>query len=270
MKNLIIVLILALLIACSNKPKQNNLQENAIETSIKDSLTDTIPKEKIIGERIDGPANLRDTINGKTILSVNDNVLILTTPQTENWCLVGVRVKLTKKQINESKIYPNTELYSIENKKIGKTNDTVEVWTDEDNSGIIPAYTHLNNIKKYSVPEIALENEIQRGNLTLLSLKSYLYNFDFENYDLNKKLGYKQLFIYESIIVDPSPIDRISLLFDSKENLIGIVHSRDLNLKQFKSYKLMRDRSLTICRQIETTEIKRIIREINNLYQTAD
>ena len=40
--------------------------------------------ELILGERIDGPANVRDSANGKIIFTLNDDVLIETAPQEKN------------------------------------------------------------------------------------------------------------------------------------------------------------------------------------------
>ena len=38
-----------------------------------------------VGERINGPANIRDTVNGNVLFSLNDGVLIETSPAINKW-----------------------------------------------------------------------------------------------------------------------------------------------------------------------------------------
>ena len=106
--------------------------------------------------------------------------------------------------------------------------------------------------------------------MTLSTLKNFIWSFDFQDYGENTELKYKQLYIYESTVVDPSPRDRITLLFDTKENLIGVIHSRELNLTNYKTYELVRGHSLTVIADIDNNEIKRIKDERINFYNSVD
>lgn len=224
----------------------------------------------MLGERIDGPANLRSSVNGKVILTLNDNVLVETAPLLGKWFFVGVNVKLTDKQAKDFKIYPNTNLLSTEGKIIGKSKDTIELWLVGDGSGLIGAYTHFDNIKKHSIPERFLESELEKGHHDLSSLQNFIWTFNFQDFNFNKELKYRQLFIYESKLVDPSPRDRITLLINSKENLIGVFHSRKLNLNKYKSYKMDRGHYLTVIGDLDNKEINRIISERNNFDNSSD
>lgn len=267
MNRILTILTVFFLTACSTKTENKNEQVDNKEIYDPNS---TEKSERILGERIDGPANVRDTINGKVILTLDDNVLVETAPELGKWFLLGVYVKLTDKQIEDFKIYPNTDLFSVDGKIIGKSKDTIELWMTDDVSGFFGAYTHTDNIKKQTIPERALESELEKGNLTISTLKNFIWTFDFRDYGENTELKYKQLYIYESTVVDPSPRDRITLLFDNKENLIGVIHSRKLNLTKYKTYELVRGHSLTVIADIDNKEIKRIKNERINFYNSVD
>ena len=258
---------LIILTACSSSTESRNNQSGNPKTNENNSIDET---ERIIGERIDGPANVRDTVNGKLLFSLNDNTKVETAPQEGNWFQIGVYIKLTSQQNEAFKIYPNTDLYSLDGEVIGTSKDTIELWMSDNLGGFAGAYTYVDNIKPHTIPERALENEIKKGHLTLSTLKNFIWSFDFQDYDGNKELKYKQMFIYESVVVDPSPRDRITLLFDTRENLIAVIHNRKLNLAKHKSYKLVRGHKLTVVGDIDEKEIKRIQNERVDFYNSVD
>jgi hypothetical protein len=136
--------------------------------------------------------------------------------------------------------------------------------------GMIGAYTHIGNIKKQTIPEYSLANELKKGNLTKSKLKQFIYNFDFKDYEEYDQLNFTQFYIYESIVEDMSPRDRITLLFDKKENLAGIIHSRKLTTDRFKTYKLIRGHSLTITSDMKESEVEELINKRIKFYNSVD
>lgn len=246
--------------ACSD----NSSNKTATETPATDSTV-----EKILGERIDGPANIRDTADGKIIFSLNDNILVETAPTENNWLEVGVSVSLTKKQADDFQILPRTDLLSIDGKVIGKTIDTVSVWMRDSKSGYIGAYTHKNNIKLKSIPENCLTEILNLGQLTKNYLTPYITAFNFEKYDYGQLENLTQYFIYESVIVDPSPRDRITLLFQT-DKLAGVVHSRPIKTNKFKTYELIRGHKLTITADWPQDQIKNLIDKRIEFYNSVD
>ena len=72
MRNLLTLILIISLIACHN---------NSTDKTINN--VDSTQVSLFSGERIDGPANIRDKINGKVLFTINDNILVETTP-TEN------------------------------------------------------------------------------------------------------------------------------------------------------------------------------------------
>ncbi len=100
-----------------------------------------------VGERINGPANIRDTVNGNVLFSLNDGVLIETSPAINKWLKIGVYVKLTGKQIEAFKLEKNIPLINEDGKTIGKTINPLEItMIEEEEVGYIEAYTHQDNI----------------------------------------------------------------------------------------------------------------------------
>lgn len=221
-----------------------------------------------IGERTDGNVELLDTIDGKVIATLKDNVLIETDSLSKNQKEICFQVKLNEKEEKHSKIEPNKKLISLDGKVIGLTKDTLKLIMVSDREGYVFAYLKTDNIKKNSIPELALEKYVSKGHLTLKELAPYLSAFHFKSY--NNRLKLKEYFIYESTIVDISARDRISLLFNQNDNLIGIVHSRPLNIKNSKTHDLIRGHSFTEIGNLKAEEVQKIISDRINLYNSSD
>lgn len=214
--------------------------------------------EKMLGERIDGPANVRDTIDGKIIFSLNDNVLVETGLTENNWIEIGVFVNLTPKEMEDFKILPKTDLISTNGKIIGKTVDTVNIGMYTDKYGQIGAYTHKDNIKIKSVPENCLADLINKGKLNQMELLPFMTNFGFVKYEYGELPNLTQYIIDESMVIDASPRDRITLLFKA-DLLVGFIHSRPIKTDKYKTYELIRGHKLTITADLPQNEIKNII-----------
>lgn len=266
----ILVFLIFFLSSCSKShEKKEAINLSVLKVKDSNSLDFYHGDLQIMGERIDGPANMRDTINGKVLFVLNDNALVETSVLFGRWMTVGLFVKLDENEKNQVKILPNKFLISSDGKIIGKTVDTVEVYMEDNDLGLIEAYTSIQNIKEYTIPERALEYEINAGHLDKKRLDRFIKTFGF--YIVNESdLGYQELFISESIMEDPSPRDRITLLFDKNDYLVGMIHSRQLNLSKHKTYKLIRGHSLTITKPMDNQEINRIIRTRIDYLNTVD
>ena len=260
----------AILLACTSKTEDNTKEVLDQEDGLNEGFEDEKIVEILLGERIDGPANVRDKENGKIILSLDDNVLVETIPDQDDWYRIGFYVQLDRGIDPIVNLNPETNLKSVDGQPIGRTKGSVEVWRMDDSIGLIEGFTYRDNIKKHSIPEIALEREIRNGHFTFSALKNYMKSFDFIEYELNPELKYNQLFIYESTIVDPSPRDRITLLFDNKEKLVGIFHTRKLTLPEFETFELTRGHSYSGIADLDKTEKQRIIDERVNFYNSVD
>ncbi len=258
--------------SCSNN---SNTKEQISKIEDKTEVSNNIKKlddELIIGERIDGPANIRDSINGEIILSLNDNVLIETTPTLNNWLGIGIDVKLNKQQLNDFKIFPNENLITSNGEIIGQTIDTVDIYmtNEEDGYGSIGGYTHSENIKSNTFPENILNQLLKQGKTKMIDYKSFIRSFKFQNDIFEDLPNLTQYYIYESSVVDLSPQDRITLLFNKNDELVGIIHSRNINTENYKTYPLILGHKLTITSDINSNEVKRLIKRRIKFYNSVD
>jgi hypothetical protein len=222
-----------------------------------------------VGEKINGPANIRDTVNGKILFSLNDGVIIETSPAINKWVKIGVYVKLTGKQIEAFKLEKKISLISEDGKTIGKTISQVEISMIEEEMGYIEAYTHQDNINMGFNPEVQLMKILALGNYQKKALEPFMKKFGFTEYQEDNKLKFTQYFIYESTVVDFSPLDRITLLFD-KQNVVGYFHTRNMVVKGFKTYELVRGHKLSIIETLPIKDIKSLIQKRNAYYNSVD
>tara|TARA_B100000809_G_C14949921_1_gene463495 strand:+ start:11 stop:844 length:834 start_codon:yes stop_codon:yes gene_type:complete len=277
MRIVIFISLLFVLSSCSSEIEekvqltQNKISKNIDTTSVQSNLEyeKPMPFIPIIGERIDGPANIRDSINGKIIFELFDNALVETSLLENNWFTIGLFVKVDSIQNHKGYIEPNQKLIDFEENIIGVTKDTVRLIMDDKDYWLIWGKTYKDNIKKESIPELELLNLIEKGNIDSVQINRFIRNFNFKYDDRLNFEGIKLYFIYQSLIIDPSPRDRISLLFDN-DTLIGFVHSRSIKATKFETYELIRGHKLTIIKEINKLRLNKIIENRKLWYSSID
>jgi len=222
-----------------------------------------------VGERINGPANIRDTVNGKILFSLYDGVVIETSPAINKWVKIGVYVKLTADQIEKFRVEKGVNLVNEKGEVIGKTMNIVEISMVEEEIGYLEAYTHQDNLNMAFNPELELMKVLAQGIFQKKAFESYMKNFGFAAYQEDHILKYKQYFIYESTAVDLSPLDRITLLFN-QTNFVGIFHTRNITSKGFKTYTLVRGHKLTVLETMSNQDVKYLKDKRNTYYNSVD
>lgn len=232
----------------------------------------------MIGDRIDGPANVRDTINGKQILfSLDDNLVVECTEAVNDWLIVGYYIKLNNIQYEKFKLEPGDTLYNTNGRKIGITISETDVWMGNEKGsvkyGLITGYTYKKNIKPESVIENVLAKLINdsRNNVTLDDLNPLIKSFQLEKCSSNSMGNEKGewYFTSENSIDDPSPQDRITLIIE-KKLLVGIVHSRVIHFENFKTYNLINGHKFTPIAKLSETRTNEIIKERIKWYNSVD
>jgi len=212
-------------------------------------------------ERIDGPANVRTAPKGTPILALNDNVEVGCSQLINGWYKIAVSLKITKEQYESSThISKGDSLFNWQNEFIGTALATIpdslqSTWYSGGAPGNprrygmdIYASTYMSNIKPESIPESRLSTIIKSLNQQVVKsdLTNFMAEFNFRTSGLLGKLDsrYEEHMIYESTIDDPSPMDRIRLVFDNSE-LIAIVHTRPLG-ELLNSRPLTRGRNIIV------------------------
>lgn len=222
-----------------------------------------------VGERINGPANIRDTINGNILFTLDDGVLIETSPIVNKWVKIGVYIKLTPEQMQAFKLEKNVSLFDEKGKIIGKTIRPIDISMMEENIGYVEAFTHQDNLNMAFNPELELMKLLNSGNYQKKGMEPYMEKFGFTAYKEDNTLKYKQYFIYESTVVDFSPMDRITLLFNQQQ-LIGFFHTRSINVKGFKTHALVRGHKLSVLETISNQDVKSLKQKRNAYYNSVD
>ncbi len=231
---------------------------------------------KIPGERIIGPANIRDTINGRVLFTLDDNISVECTEGKNNWHIVALDVRITPEELKNFKIAKGKTLLGIKGEKVGITINETPLWRSDENNGIrtgfIRGYTFKENIKPESIIENVLNKIIiEKGNEIFLNdLKGLIDSFQLKKYYNSSKTFEREWYDYgDNLIEDISPRDRITLIIEN-ERLIGVVHSHQLNLKNMKTYELIRGHKFTPVANLTQEKIDMIVKERIKWYNSID
>ena len=75
----------------------------------------------IFADLIDGPANIRETPNGKILFSLNNDVSVQCEDIADNWCHISLMVWVKPEDVlNKKQIKKDAILYDSDNHEIGK------------------------------------------------------------------------------------------------------------------------------------------------------
>lgn len=244
---------------------------------ISQSYAQVLNLDKILRERINGPANIRDTVNGKILFSLDDNILVECTEDKNNWNIIGLDIWVNSNQIKNFKLAKGDTLFGINGKKIGTVINETRLRRADENNGIKTAfvigYTFNANIKPESVIENALTKIIEgKGNEVFINdLEGLIDSFQLRKCTPTSQPNESGEWYYcrDNLIEDISPRDRITLIMENKK-LMGIVHSHELNLKNIKSYELVRGHKFTPISNLTQEQIDMIIKERINWYNSID
>jgi hypothetical protein len=229
------------------------------------------------GERINGPANIRDTINGRVLFTLEDNIPVECTEGKNNWHIVALNVRISPEELKNFKIAKGKTLVGINGEKVGITISETPLWRADENNGIktgfIRGYTFKENIKPESVIENVLKKIIEEKSPVIVEndLKGIIDSFKLKKCSQSRQPDEKgEWYCYgDNLIEDISPRDRITLIIEN-ERLIGVVHSHQLNLKNMKTYELIRGHKFTPVANLTQEKIDMIVKERIKWYKSID
>jgi hypothetical protein len=225
MKTYLAILLLPMLISCST---DNIKDEKApVKQPEKENVQEKDP-EPIIGERVDGPAIVRDKPNGEALFELYDNTLVESAPLKDDWFQVLVYTDIDYEEFGIDSLVEGRYLIS-DGDTIGRILKTHGVSTGRGKDqayAMVYGYTHKDNIKPGTIIENILSKKLAANERELGLWKGFIKSFKLEDDAIEYK-DYKSYFNYENTVDDPSPGFRIVLLFQAKR-LIGLIHSREL------------------------------------------
>jgi hypothetical protein len=225
----------------------------------------------IIGERIDGPANIRDKPNGKVLFELYDNALVEVTTKAENdWYQVLVYADIDTTEYKMNSILKDRPII-VHTDTIGKVITSHDISKGQGRDfvyAMLFGYTHKKNIKPETVIETVFKNNLSENRRNISAWKEFIDSFNLENDAIGYEL-YETFYNYENSIEDPSPGFRIVLLFE-KEKLIGLIHSRPIQIDNSRTHKLLWSYFVTFFKDYPEKEQLKFVGYMNEWIQGVD
>ncbi|HVY76867.1 MAG TPA: hypothetical protein VG890_18700 [Puia sp.] len=89
-------------------------------------LVDSPDSLHVVGELIDGPANGRDTVNGKILFSLFDEAPVESTDAINKWVQVGLFIDVTTSQFKVLRLEKGDTIF-LNKKQVGVALDNVQL-----------------------------------------------------------------------------------------------------------------------------------------------
>ncbi|HEY8919122.1 MAG TPA: hypothetical protein VIM87_21910 [Chitinophaga sp.] len=222
------------------------------------------------GERINGPANIRSSANGAVIFSLNDYTLVNSTEGKNGWYNIGVLAELPNDAYGTDTLRKGHKII-VDGKVVGEILKDIPVSTSTNTRKTwaeLTGYTYKDNLYPESIIENVLEDYLSKiTDRSLKSLQPFISNFELEKDD--RMPPFITYFNYENWIDDPSPLMRIQLVFE-KDQLIGIVHSRNIQVPNTTNAALERDFQVAFYNDIPKETQQKFIKVFNSFMQGVD
>jgi hypothetical protein len=230
---------------------------------------DCVIRDKVIGERIDGPANVRSGPNGEVLFSLNDQALVDIGREKKGWHEILLYMDLDSSENNMDSIKAG-RLIIIDGEVSGKIIKTHQVSISEGGGthAMLYGYIHKSNIRTETVIETRLSAKQKCGGRSFDEWKDFISAFDLQA-ETKEFLPFSGYFFYENAVDDPSPGYRVMLLFEEGE-LQGIIHSRPLNLKDMETYGSAKGYSLSFYKDYPKSKKQEFQKNLEHWLMSVD
>jgi hypothetical protein len=266
MRSFLLATLIVIVTGCQSASTNINKNKDIVQSTRVVELADSV----LLGELIDGPANIRDTVNGKILYSLFNDVPVESTDTSNMWVQVGLVIDLTPLQFKVLRLEMGDTIF-LNNRQVGITLDKVRlragIKRNEELRGELVGYTSFKNIKKNTIPEYEFERIVNHvPTLTVDSFTSFFREMRFQSSDNKHFVGF---LLDENWIDDPSPLLRLWVLFNHGK-LFGVVHSRKLKLNKSSTYKVNRGFTLSIVGDQDPNLVNDFVKEFNEYINQAD
>ena len=256
--------LLLMLMICSSSDSMNQQQA---ATSQNRALAPAVQEEAMIGERIDGPANVRDKPNGEVIFELKDHVHVEATEIEGGWYQIMVMADIEY----ESDEIQKGSAIMYKGDTIGRALKSQAVSTVQYQTtalALLYGFTHEKNIKPGSIIEQDLFKALDDNGRDQANWSGFIHNWKLQEDAFTYK-NYQTFYNYENAIEDPSPGFRIVLLFED-ERLVGIFHSRELGFKDMKTYSLNRGFHVSLYTDYPESDQQAFVEHVNGWLNSVD
>lgn len=227
-------------------------------------------------EVLNGSTLFSDTVNGKIMFVLYDNIEITSTDFQNGWCIAGIEVIVNinlMKDTGEWIMPKGMKLINWKGKEVGEIlNDYVfylgyEGRNAKEQTVLITGYTLRTSIRKNSIVESRITEAIgQKEKVVLQDLKNHIDEF---RYQIDGQFhGFRSYFYNENIIETYAPIDRIRFIF--KDNvLICIIHTRKLECPNTTDY-LQPKYHFLFYNFVDAATKEKLINDYNRFFKTIE
>ena len=226
--------------------------------------TSVIVDTSLVSERIDGPANIRDTIDGKLLFVLNDNVPVNTSDSAHRHYPIRLLVDLTPEQLRTMTIRKGSPII-VDGQPVGTALEDCTVRPahirNEPSKAILSGYTTVNNIRPQTMPEKILSRIIRANGPMDIS--------DLDYFDEAFRLGgianrpYRGIDLVDRLMPDGTFPIRILLIFEGRM-LYAVIHARKMDYHGSAEYPLNRGCTLTVVGRQPQPLIDRLIKDFNS------
>lgn len=246
MKKYSFILLALTTVSCAEGQVKNIQAENTakvakpIRDTVKTPATLNTTPEIIIRERAQGTVTLFNTISGKPIIQVNDNVMLEAAIPEKGWASTLVTTEVSEEK-GEGEIMKKGSPIIVNGKQVGKLLEDVEIVSAYKNDkgvnlAVFYAVVQQNKLKPSTIIENALATYLkEHPERSLKEMKTFIKQFQLVKLDMHEP--FVVYYNYESSADDPSPGFRTVLVF-YENKLIGVVDSRTAQLESTTYYKL--------------------------------
>jgi hypothetical protein len=226
----------------------------------------------IIGERIDGLANIRNKPNGEIIFELKDDVLVEATPLNGDWYEILILGAIDFDEVGMNAMKANRAII-VDGNSVGKMLKSASFSTGHGRDSayvMLYGFTHKNNIRPETIIENSLIDHLENHGRAYDDWIGFIQEFNLEE----EGIDYKELqtfYNYENSIEDPSPGFRMVLLFGNKE-LIGWLHSRKItaNIPNLTTRQLIYNYAVTFYADYPESKQLDFVSYMNEWVQSVD
>ncbi|HVI45690.1 MAG TPA: hypothetical protein VM802_12515 [Chitinophaga sp.] len=277
MKKIFYLTLAVILVSCNQKDKSSRFdnEENTGSAPARKTNTTTAKKKSsdtapILGERTASGTVICNKPGGDVVATLQDYVPLRCAPQEKGCYPVSVDFDITQEEYakplfrkgRKLKINGTAAGVLERDTKLPVATNGEKMWAT------VNGYTEKKNIRGGSIVETALSSFLkQHKGRSIADLQPFIHNFNLEEEKTLKP--YTLYFNYESGIDDPSPLYRIALVCQSGE-LLGIIHSRPLELDGSTSRKLQRGFTIHFLNGIDNTLKEDFCKKFNKFILSVD
>ncbi|SFD78157.1 hypothetical protein SAMN05518672_103193 [Chitinophaga sp. CF118] len=246
--------------------------EKSVTTPAPVKQAESALPEKVIAERLNGTVTLLDTVNGKPIARLHDNILLNAGVAKGGWIMAGVETEISAAQ-EKAMLFKKGQSLLIKGQIVGEALADIPLQATGQTkggarTGLFYGFIPAGKIKAGSVIETALSQYLlQHSSRMLPEMQSFIKQFQLQPTGFNEPfLEYAN---YESSVDDPSPAYRTVLVF-YKNKLIAIADSRHVKIPGTAEHKLDRGFHGYFFEDADSKLQQEYIKMFNNFINSVD